>query len=45
MKRVAEYKKLYNITGDIELKSIKSTYRTFMKDCHPDKFPNGGVCH
>ena len=43
MKKVAEYKKLYNITGDIELKSIKSTYRTFMKDCHPDKFPNGGA--
>ena len=42
MKRIAEYKKLYDIAGEIDLKAIKLTYRNVMKDCHPDKFPNGG---
>lgn len=38
MKRVNEYKKLYKVENDIDLKEIKSTYRTFVKEWHPDKF-------
>lgn len=39
MKRVNEYKKLFNIEGDLELKELKSTYRNLVKEWHPDKFP------
>ncbi len=38
MKRITEYKKQFGITQDINLKEIKSTYRSFMKEWHPDKF-------
>lgn len=38
MKRVTEYRKLFNIEGDIDLKELKTTYRNLIKDCHPDKF-------
>ena len=38
MKRINEYKKLYNIEGEIDLKEIKTTYRNFVKEWHPDKF-------
>jgi|TARA_B110000261_G_C13020179_1_gene331812 DnaJ-class molecular chaperone len=41
MKRVNEYKKLFNIEGDLELKSLKSTYRKLVKEWHPDKFQDG----
>lgn len=41
MKRVAEYKKLFSIEGEIDLKTLKTGYRNAMKECHPDKFPNG----
>ena len=41
MKRIAEYKKLFNVEGALDLKTLKSGYRNAMKECHPDKFPNG----
>ena len=38
MKRINEYKKLYKVEKSIDLKEIKSTYRNFVKEWHPDKF-------
>lgn len=38
MKRINEYKKLFNVDADTDLKSLKSTYRNMVKECHPDKF-------
>lgn len=38
MKRINEYKKLFNVVGDADLKTIKSTYRNLVKEWHPDKF-------
>ena len=41
MKRISEYKKLFNVEKDIELKALKSTYRNLVKEWHPDKFQAG----
>ena len=41
MKRVNEYKKLFEIDGKIDLKEIKSKYRNLVKEWHPDKFQAG----
>lgn len=41
MKRIAEYKKLFSIEKEIELKELKSTYRNLVKQWHPDKFQEG----
>ena len=38
MKRINEYKKLFNIDQNIDLKSLKTSYRTLVKEWHPDKF-------
>lgn len=38
MKRINEYKKLFNIEQSIDLKTLKTTYRTLVKEWHPDKF-------
>lgn len=38
MKRIKEYKKLFKIEGQINLKDLKKTYRTLVKEWHPDKF-------
>lgn len=38
MKRIKEYKKLFNVEGDIDLKELKSSYRGLVKEWHPDKF-------
>ena len=38
MKRIKEYKKLFNIEGAIELKELKTKYRNLVKEFHPDKF-------
>lgn len=40
MKRISEYKKLFNISQEITLAQLKSTYRNLMKEWHPDKFVN-----
>lgn len=38
MKRINQYKKLFDVTGPIELKALKTTYRNLVKEWHPDKF-------
>jgi curved DNA-binding protein CbpA len=38
MKRINEYKKLFNVEKDIDLKELKTTYRNLVKEWHPDKF-------
>ncbi|MGY5352636.1 KTSC domain-containing protein [Wenyingzhuangia sp. IMCC45533] len=38
MKRINEYKKLFNVEGAISLKELKTTYRGLVKQWHPDKF-------
>jgi DnaJ-class molecular chaperone len=38
MKRIAAYKKIFNVTSDIRLSELKITYRNLMKEWHPDKF-------
>ena len=41
MKRINEYKKMFNVEADIDLKKLKSTYRNLVKEWHPDKFQEG----
>ncbi|MCY1720715.1 KTSC domain-containing protein [Prolixibacteraceae bacterium Z1-6] len=41
MKRINEYKKLFNVEQDTDLKKLKSTYRNLVKEWHPDKFLEG----
>lgn len=38
MKRINEYKKLFKVEGELELKELKKTYRNLVKEWHPDKF-------
>jgi DnaJ-class molecular chaperone len=38
MKRINQYKKLFQIEEQIELGALKSTYRSLVKQWHPDKF-------
>ena len=38
MKRIKEYKKLFKVEGSIDLKELKKTYRSLVKEWHPDKF-------
>lgn len=38
MKRINEYKKLFNVESEIDLKQLKTTYRNLIKESHPDKF-------
>ena len=38
MKRINEYKKLFNVESTIDLKELKLTYRGLIKEWHPDKF-------
>lgn len=41
MKRINEYKKLFNVEQDTDLRGLKSTYRNLVKEWHPDKFLEG----
>ncbi len=41
MKRINEYKKLFKVEDEINLKHLKSTYRSLVKEWHPDKFQSG----
>lgn len=41
MKRINEYKKLFNVEADTNLKQLKTTYRNLVKEWHPDKFQEG----
>jgi len=38
MKRINEYKKLFKVEGELDLKELKTTYRGLVKEWHPDKF-------
>ena len=42
MKRINEYKRLFEVEGAIELAPLKKTYRLLVKEWHPDKFSEGG---
>lgn len=41
MKRINEYKKLFGVENEVELKTLKKSYRDLVKEWHPDKFQNG----
>lgn len=41
MKRINEYKKLFGVVKEIDLKSLKTSYRDLVKEWHPDKFQDG----
>ena len=41
MKRINQYKKLFNVEHEIELPALKKTYRNLVKEWHPDKFQKG----
>ena len=41
MKRINEYKKLFGVDNEVELKTLKKSYRNLVKEWHPDKFQNG----
>lgn len=41
MKRVNEYKKLFQVEKEIDLKLLKTAYRNLVKEWHPDKFQEG----
>jgi curved DNA-binding protein CbpA len=43
MKRITEYKKLFGIEKEIDLKTLKKSYRDLVKEWHPDKFQDGDV--
>ena len=38
MKRIKEYKTLFNVESALDLKDLKKTYRNLVKQWHPDKF-------
>ncbi len=40
MKKIIESRKLLGVDKSVELKGLKTIYRNFMKDWHPDKFQN-----
>ncbi len=41
MKRINEYKKLFQVEKEIDLTELKATYRKLVKQWHPDKFQEG----
>ncbi len=41
MKRISEYKKLFEVEKEIDLKLLKKSYRNLVKEWHPDKFQDG----
>jgi curved DNA-binding protein CbpA len=41
MKRIKEYKELFQIENEIDLAALKLTYRKLIKQWHPDKFQDG----
>jgi len=41
MKRINEYRKLFEVNPDTDLKTLKTTYRNLVKEWHPDKFQEG----
>lgn len=43
MKRIKEYKKLFEVEKDLDLKTLKKTYRNLVKEWHPDKYQDGDI--
>ncbi len=41
MKRINEYKKLFSVENEPDLKNLKTTYRNLVKEWHPDNFQAG----
>jgi len=41
MKRIRQYKKLFGVEKEIELRTLKKKYRDLVKEWHPDKFQDG----
>ncbi len=41
MKRINEYKKLFNVEKEIDLRQLKTSYRNLVKEWHPDRFQKG----
>lgn len=41
MKRINQYKKMFNVEKDINLRELKKSYRNLVKEWHPDKFQDG----
>lgn len=41
MKRIIEYRKLFDVTADADLNKLKTVYRKLVKEWHPDKFQEG----
>jgi DnaJ-class molecular chaperone len=40
MKKIADYRKLLGVDKTTDLQELKTIYRSFMKDWHPDRFQN-----
>lgn len=45
MKRINEYRKLFGVEKEIDLKQLKTTYRNLVKEWHPDKFQESDERH
>lgn len=43
MKRINEYKKLFGVETELDLKTLKKSYRDLVKEWHPDKYQEGDV--
>ncbi len=41
MKRISQYRKLFGVEKEIDLKTLKTRYRNLVKEWHPDKFQEG----
>lgn len=41
MKRIIEYRKLFDVTREADLAQLKKVYRNLVKEWHPDKFQDG----
>lgn len=41
MKRITEYRKLFEVDKNADLKALKKKYRNLAKEWHPDKFQAG----
>lgn len=41
MKRIGEYRKLFQVTPETDLSELKKKYRDLVKEWHPDKFQDG----
>ncbi|MDP4684096.1 MAG: J domain-containing protein, partial [Crocinitomicaceae bacterium] len=41
MKRILDYRKLFDADRDTDLNQLKKTYRNLVKEWHPDKFQEG----